>query len=688
MLNSKIFKIITFTVIFSLFIPIASSYGEELETLELEVKYTNGDRRDAFKTSYVVYQDFAITPFLEKQFATNPEVLALPEDHRYKIEVFVDGIYSESAYVDLKNTPKKLDIKIPLPGGIQFNVFYENGEIPIGQAAIKLKSNGDEELSVGNTNQDGKTLRYWLQPTLRAEDNYELDIFIDDFLVKSVSGIKIFTGTSVNQKIIVPVPEIVEELHTFRLFDTESQRILKDDGNYSIVLADENLHPLHTSTMSKTGEIYFSNIPSGVYSVLVLNDGKKESTWTPTKIDNFGKKTKFDLFENNDLKPLKPISVPIKDPIVVPLKDPISVPIKPMSAPKIYEPSVKEHLLSCNCIAFRFDDVQDFWLTDVQQKILNEFSKDNTPVTLGVLSTGLQFDEQLVNVVKNGIKNGQIEIANHGLDHTPITEFNKQELDQRIKTSQKQFNEIFNVIPKVYIPATNVFTDFTKQLLVENGFTHFSSSDVYDKPPYPLQNEKLYSFPRVASSAFFDPAQKSFIGIPAENIFPILLKSIKENGFAVVSIQPQEHAVFRDGESQNEPNLTQIQELRKLIDLIRAENIDIVHISEINQKVSKVTTSPGGKFSDNQAIPLWLKNTAGWWRDGHIDNDTFIQGIQFLINKGIVQLPPTSQGLGGSEIPNWVKNNAGWWAEGEISDEDFIQGINHLVNLGVIIIGI
>jgi hypothetical protein len=36
------------------------------------------------------------------------------------------------------------------------------------------------------------------------------------------------------------------------------------------------------------------------------------------------------------------------------------------------------------------------------------------------------------------------------------------------------------------------------------------------------------------------------------------------------------------------------------------------------------------------AIPKWIKNNAGWWADGQIDDNSFIQGIQFLIKEGII----------------------------------------------------
>ena len=86
-----------------------------------------------------------------------------------------------------------------------------------------------------------------------------------------------------------------------------------------------------------------------------------------------------------------------------------------------------------------------------------------------------------------------------------------------------------------------------------------------------------------------------------------------------------------------------------------------------------------------QKIPDWIKNNAGWWADGSIDDNSFVQGIQFLIKEGIMKIPPTTQGSGGSEknIPSWIKNNAGWWADGSIGDSDFVQGIQFLIKEGI-----
>jgi len=90
----------------------------------------------------------------------------------------------------------------------------------------------------------------------------------------------------------------------------------------------------------------------------------------------------------------------------------------------------------------------------------------------------------------------------------------------------------------------------------------------------------------------------------------------------------------------------------------------------------------------SNAIPPWIKNNAGWWADGSIDDSSFVQGIQFLIKEGIMQIPSTSQGSssGSNEIPSWIKNNAGWWADGSIDDDSFVQGIQFLIKEGIMTI--
>ena len=35
-------------------------------------------------------------------------------------------------------------------------------------------------------------------------------------------------------------------------------------------------------------------------------------------------------------------------------------------------------------------------------------------------------------------------------------------------------------------------------------------------------------------------------------------------------------------------------------------------------------------------------------------------------------------------IPDWAKSNAGWWADGLLSDQEFVNGIQWLIENGII----
>lgn len=42
--------------------------------------------------------------------------------------------------------------------------------------------------------------------------------------------------------------------------------------------------------------------------------------------------------------------------------------------------------------------------------------------------------------------------------------------------------------------------------------------------------------------------------------------------------------------------------------------------------------------NETVSIPAWIKNNAGWWADGSIDDNTFVQGIQYMITNGIINV--------------------------------------------------
>jgi len=111
----------------------------------------------------------------------------------------------------------------------------------------------------------------------------------------------------------------------------------------------------------------------------------------------------------------------------------------------------------------------------------------------------------------------------------------------------------------------------------------------------------------------------------------------------------------------------------------------IVKISGQNMQSLLDNIDPKYRMSSSvEKVPSWIKNNAGWWANDDIDDDAFIQGIQFLIKEKILEINETSSTEKSDKIPAWVKNNAGWWADGQITESDFLSGITHLVKTGII----
>jgi len=109
-------------------------------------------------------------------------------------------------------------------------------------------------------------------------------------------------------------------------------------------------------------------------------------------------------------------------------------------------------------------------------------------------------------------------------------------------------------------------------------------------------------------------------------------------------------------------------------------------VQNISFLINSDNFSPTDESSSTGAkIPDWIKSNAGWWADGQIDDNSFVEGIQFLIKEGLMKIPATEQGSVSTDnkIPDWIKSNAGWWADGQIDDNSFVEGIQFLIKEGL-----
>ena len=102
-------------------------------------------------------------------------------------------------------------------------------------------------------------------------------------------------------------------------------------------------------------------------------------------------------------------------------------------------------VLSCNCVAFRLDDIRDQILPDsLQFRIVDWFMDREIPLTIGIIGKQFGNESSTISVIKQHLfEHGEIlEIANHGWNHESFKRFDLDEQRSFIlKTNEKLFEK-------------------------------------------------------------------------------------------------------------------------------------------------------------------------------------------------------------------------------------------------------
>ncbi len=135
--------------------------------------YPNGDRADYTILSFTIYQDTNQSLYRRiDSVPGNPFYIGnLPLGHSYKVEAFVNGMCADIEYVTLAKTAAQLNVFLPNPVGMRLDVLYEDGVTPISNAIITVKSQDNKTQATSNTDINGESLRFWLEPT--SQNNWQ-----------------------------------------------------------------------------------------------------------------------------------------------------------------------------------------------------------------------------------------------------------------------------------------------------------------------------------------------------------------------------------------------------------------------------------------------------------------------------------------------------------------------------------
>ena len=467
-------------------------------------------------------------------------------------------------------------------------------------------------------------------------------------------------GIPQEAKIVTPWPPMVDSLLTAEVFKDSFKTVTTSDGNFLVELYDANGNKIKDSLVNVKGQAYFSNLKVGDYlfRAINLND---HSVWGSSKITINGNQNIIQIFKNQPV-----IETGVQTPNAT--KNQI-----PQTSNATKNPT-STNIPNCQCVAFRLDNIQDYWLNSVQTKIVDTFQQKNASLTIGIIGNSFGGDVKLTGYLQNKIKtNPSIEVANGGWKFEDFTTYNKNEQSSLIKQSNDKIFSLLGITPSVFIPPYGKINNDTFGAMYENNIAFLSANTLTYHTVYSSSNA-IHRFPATVSTGYISSGNGTLHRLTNDEIFTNIQNSLQKYGYAIVTISFQDYAVNNGTVTQNEPDLQQTQQLEMLIDKVRSNGLKIVDVSKINNQQMPII------------IPSWIKNNAGWWANGQISDSDFTSGIQYMIQNNIIiiQNLPQSGESSGQVIPSWIKDNAGWWAENKISDNDFVKGIEFLVQHGII----
>ena len=113
-------------------------------------------------------------------------------------------------------------------------------------------------------------------------------------------------------------------------------------------------------------------------------------------------------------------------------------------------------------------------------------------------------------------------------------------------------------------------------------------------------------------------------------------------------------------------------------------------ITEPDREAYQVKARPNGNYGTYENFILICCNSVGTysvyveWREYHIGTITF-DVIHKTESQELTTAAPNTKSI--DVIPGWIKNSAGWWANGQIDDSSYLLGIQYLVQVEIIKVG-
>ncbi len=280
---------------------------------------------------------------------------------------------------------------------------------------------------------------------------------------------------------------------------------------------------------------------------------------------------------------------------------------------------------SCQCVSFRLDDIQDYWLDSVQTKIIDTFHQKNASLTIGIIGNHIGQDFKLVHDVKTKLgKTPALEIANHGWNHEDFTQFSREQQGVLMKNTNEKISKLFGVTPSSFIPPFDTINSNTMIAFFENNFKYVSADVSQDNPSVFTKNTQVYHVPGTGQISNLTGNDNVWLHYDNQHVLVKIMSDIQKYGYSMVILHPPEFAQRTQSHYTNDVNTTQIKNLGLLIDSIKKSDIKIVTMDQIPSNMQ------------SKSYPGWLGNVFMWNEKGIISDKQVLSNVNYLIDKKVI----------------------------------------------------
>jgi peptidoglycan/xylan/chitin deacetylase (PgdA/CDA1 family) len=253
---------------------------------------------------------------------------------------------------------------------------------------------------------------------------------------------------------------------------------------------------------------------------------------------------------------------------------------------------------ACNCVIFRMDDIQDYWLVSGQFSPMDVFLSKNQSLSLGLIMNDIGEDTRIIEKVKDGFYKNFFELALHGWNHSDYTKLTEQAQGKSLHDSNEKLFNIFGVKSEIFIPPENRFNNDTLKAMDQQGIKVLSSAfyaeeefdggkSIFNATSMTRDSvngtankqQKILHIPETIS--FNEYVQGEWVKNPLGSIIGNVTNNIDTYGYAVIVLHPQDFVKSENGTSVDLVDENEIKDLSTLIDDLASKNIPIASFSKL-----------------------------------------------------------------------------------------------------------